>query len=232
MFTCCLIKAPIVDWLTAAGLLAYKLILICCPLFSLVASVAGASRALAIIELRILRRSVELLMVAGICVLDGLRMLDVELLTLRVLLGAGGWKLNDAFGIDVLGAVGNFVETLGGLSRGIAGFLNSNCGLVVAGAGAGAGGGMLVTLVTLGGDVAGCFGAVGVVSSTTGSTKPLEEMSERRLVLFDSDLCGLVSIGAMVDSLAVSTSSASFISRVLFRFSVTGSLSSIRSSSS
>ncbi len=232
MFTCCLIKAPIVDWLTAAGLLAYKLILICCPLFSLVASVAGASRALAIIELRILRRSVELLMVAGICVLDGLRMLDVELLTLRVLLGAGGWKLNDAFGIDVLGAVGNFVETLGGLSRGIAGFLNSNCGLVVAGAGAGAGGGMLVTLVTLGGDVAGCFGAVGVVSSTTGSTKPLEEMSERRLVLFDSDLCGLVSIGAMVDSLAVSTSSASFISRVLFRFSVAGSLSSIRSSSS
>ncbi len=74
---------------------------------------AGASLVLEIIELRILRRSVELLMVAGICMLDALRMLDVELLTLRVLSGAGSWKLNDAFGIDVSGAVGNFDETLG-----------------------------------------------------------------------------------------------------------------------
>jgi len=97
--------------------------------------------------------------------LDGLRMLDVELLTMRVLPSAGGWKLNDAFGVDVLGTVGTLVEILGGLSRGIAGFLNSNCGSVMAGAG---GGGMLVTLVTLGGDgslaasgggVTGCFGA-------------------------------------------------------------------------
>ncbi len=65
-------------------------------------------------------------------------------------------------------------------------------------AGAG-GGGMLVTfvtLVTLGGDgslaasgggVTGCFGSVSVVSSTTGNTKPLEEMRGRRLALFDSD---------------------------------------------
>ncbi len=124
--------------------------------------------------------------------------------------GAGGWKLNDVFGVDVLGAVGTLVEILGDLSRGIAGFLNSNCRSVMAGAG---GGGMLVTLVTLGGDgslaasgggVTGCFGAVSAVSSPTCNTNPLEEMSERRLVLVDPDLCGLVSIGTMVDSLAMS----------------------------
>ena len=55
-------------------------------------------------------------------------------MTLRVLPGAGGWKLNDAFGVDVLGAVGTLVEILGELSRGIAGFVNSNCGSVMAGA--------------------------------------------------------------------------------------------------
>lgn len=166
------------------------------PLFSLVASL-GTRREVAIMELRIFRRSVEpvteVLVVDGGCMPDGLRMLDVELLTLRVL-DTGAGKPKDSFdGIDDL-VVGSLEETFGGLSLGIAGFLNSKLALTVE-----AGGGMLLAVFGFGGDgsfvettcARGGEGMVGlemlavatVVSSTTGRTKPFEEMRESRFVL-------------------------------------------------
>lgn len=246
-------KALLVDLLTDEVLPTYMLIR--WPLFSFVASV-DTSRVLAIMELRILRRSVEpdmellLLVVAdGACMPDGLRMLDVELLTLSVL-DTGAGKPKDSFddGIDVF-VVGSLVETLGGLSLGIAGFLNSKLVLTVEAAGSG----MLTAAVFgFGGD--GSFvetpcwrggerttGLAIVVSSTTGRTKPFEEMRERRFELLAS-VFGRASIGAMVDSLAISTSASSMISRVLFkfssiscvllRFSLTGSVLSVSIKSS
>lgn len=223
-------KALLVDLLTVEVLPTYMLIR--WPLFSFVASV-GTSRVLAIMELRILRRSVEpdmeliLLEVAdGACMPDGLRMLDVELLTLSVLdTGAGKPKESFDEGIDVF-VVGSLVETLGGLSLGIAGFLNSKLALTAEAAGAGM---LLAAVFGFGGDGSfvettcwrggeGTAGLAIVVSSTTGRTKPFEEMRERRFELLAS-VFGRASIGAMVDSLAISTSASSMISRVLFKFS-------------